>query len=56
VDRAKIMSIAIHPYISGQPHRINYLEKFYDHVAQHADTLHWNGEQLLEWYLAGAGR
>jgi len=25
-DRAKIMAIAIHPYISGQPFRIKYLE------------------------------
>jgi peptidoglycan/xylan/chitin deacetylase (PgdA/CDA1 family) len=55
-ERAKIMSIAIHPYISGQPHRIKYLERFYNHVAKHADALHWNGEQLLEWYQAGAGR
>ena len=31
-DRAKIMSLAIHPYISGQPHRIKYLEAIYDHV------------------------
>jgi peptidoglycan/xylan/chitin deacetylase (PgdA/CDA1 family) len=55
-ERAKIMSIAIHPYISGQPHRIKYLEKFYDHVAKHPGALHWNGQQLLEWYQAGAGR
>ena len=51
-ERAKIMSIAIHPYISGQPHRIKYLEQFYDYVAGHTGVLHWNGEQLLEWYRA----
>jgi len=28
-ERAKIMAIAIHPYISGQPHRIKYLEAVY---------------------------
>jgi allantoinase len=49
-ERAKIMSIAIHPYISGQPHRIKYLEAFYDHVAKHSGVLHWNGVQLLDWY------
>lgn len=49
-ERAKIMSIAIHPYISGQPHRIKYLEAFYDHVAKHTGVLHWNGVQLLDWY------
>jgi peptidoglycan/xylan/chitin deacetylase (PgdA/CDA1 family) len=49
-ERAKIMSLAIHPYISGQPHRIKYLERFYEHVAKHSGVLHWNGVQLLDWY------
>ena len=31
-ERAKIMALAIHPYISGQPHRIKYLEAIYDYV------------------------
>ena len=54
-DRAKVMAIAIHPYISGQPHRIKYLESFYDHVSRFDGVLHWNGEQILDWYSAGAG-
>jgi allantoinase len=49
-NRAKIMAIAIHPYISGQPHRIKYLEAVYDHIANHEDVLHWNGIEILEWY------
>jgi len=48
--RAKVMAIAIHPYISGQPHRIKYLEAVYDHIARHEDVLHWNGEEILDWY------
>jgi len=55
-ERAKIMSIAIHPYISGQPHRIKYLEAFYDHVAQKTGVLHWNGVQLLDWYRSEQAR
>ncbi|TDH63168.1 polysaccharide deacetylase [Dankookia rubra] len=55
-ERAKILSIAIHPYISGQPHRIRYLEAFYDHVAQKTGVLHWNGVQLLDWYRAEQAR
>ncbi len=51
-ERAKIMAIAIHPYISGQPHRIKYLEAVYDHVNRHAGVLHWNGVEILDWYLA----
>jgi peptidoglycan/xylan/chitin deacetylase (PgdA/CDA1 family) len=50
-ERAKIMAIAIHPYISGQPFRIKYLEQVYDYVNRYPDVLHWNGEQILDWYL-----
>ena len=50
-ERSKFMSIAIHPYISGQPFRIKYLEAVYDHIGKFRDVLHWNGEQILDWYL-----
>jgi len=49
--RAKVMAVAIHPYITGQPHRIKYLEAIYDYVAKFDSVLHWNGEQILDWYL-----
>ncbi len=51
--RVKVISIAIHPYISGQPHRIKYLEQVYDYISRFEGVLHWNGEQLLEWYEGG---
>jgi peptidoglycan/xylan/chitin deacetylase (PgdA/CDA1 family) len=50
-ERPKIMAIAIHPYISGQPFRIKYLEQIYDYVNRFPGVLHWNGEQILDWYL-----
>jgi peptidoglycan/xylan/chitin deacetylase (PgdA/CDA1 family) len=51
-NRAKIMALAIHPYISGQPHRIKYLEAIYDHVRRFEGVLHWNGAEILSWYLS----
>jgi len=48
--RAKFCALAIHPYISGQPHRIKYLEAIYKHVNKHKGVLHWNGAQILDWY------
>jgi allantoinase len=51
-DRAKIVSLAIHPYISGQPHRIKYLEAIYDYVNRFEGVLHWNGIEILDWYLS----
>jgi peptidoglycan/xylan/chitin deacetylase (PgdA/CDA1 family) len=51
-QRAKIMALAIHPYISGQPHRIKYLADIYNYVAAFDGVLHWNGVQILDWYRA----
>ena len=50
-NRAKILAIAIHPYISGQPFRIKYLEQVYEYISQFDGVLHWNGEQILDWYM-----
>ncbi len=52
--RPKFMAIAIHPYISGQPHRIRYLEEVYAHINRHPGVLHWNGLDILKWWDAGA--
>ena len=49
-ERPKIMAIAIHPYISGQPHRIKYLEQIYEHIGRHKDVVHMTGEQIYDWY------
>jgi peptidoglycan/xylan/chitin deacetylase (PgdA/CDA1 family) len=48
--RAKILCFAIHPYISGVPHRIKYLEAFLDYARGHAGVEFWTGEQILGWY------
>ena len=31
----RVMAISVHPYLSGVPHRIGYLEQLYDHVLSH---------------------
>ena len=28
----RVMAISVHPYLSGVPHRIGYLEKIYEHI------------------------
>ena len=49
--RAKIFALAIHPYISGQPHRIKYLEAIYEHARRFDGVVYWTGEEILDWYL-----
>ncbi|MFN4960549.1 MAG: polysaccharide deacetylase, partial [Burkholderiales bacterium] len=50
-SRPRVMAIAIHPYISGQPFRIKYLEAIYEHMSKFPGVIHWNGEQIMQWYL-----
>lgn len=53
-ERPKIIAVAIHPYISGQPHRIRYLEEIYDEVSRFEGVLHWNGEEIYRWFNGSA--
>jgi allantoinase len=48
--RAKIMAIAVHPYISGVPHRIKYFERVLKHLKAQDGVVFWTGEQILDWY------
>jgi allantoinase len=47
----RVMAISVHPYLSGVPHRIGYLEELYDHVLGREGVLVWTGEQILDWFL-----
>ncbi|MDB5600265.1 MAG: polysaccharide deacetylase [Xanthobacteraceae bacterium] len=55
-ERPRICALAIHPYLSGQPHRIKYLEQIYEYVSKFEGVLHWNGEQIMDWYLKETGQ
>ncbi|MEO3387309.1 polysaccharide deacetylase family protein [Mesorhizobium sp. CAU 1741] len=48
---AKVMSFAIHPYISGVPHRIGILERLLDAMLARTDIHFWQGTQIHDWYL-----
>jgi allantoinase len=47
---ARVMAISVHPYITGAPHRIGYLERLYDYILQRPGVALWTGEQILDWY------
>jgi peptidoglycan/xylan/chitin deacetylase (PgdA/CDA1 family) len=55
-ESARIMAIAVHPYISGVPHRIKYFEEIYTYMKQKSGVLFWKGEEVLDWHLAGMNR
>ena len=51
-ETARIMAFAVHPYISGVPHRIGYIREALEEIVSKPGVLVWNGEQILDWYLA----
>jgi peptidoglycan/xylan/chitin deacetylase (PgdA/CDA1 family) len=46
----RIMSISLHPYLTGTPHRVGYLEELLRYVSQQAGVVFWTGETILDWY------
>ena len=51
-DNARIMAISIHPYITGVPHRIRYLEELLDYVGGHDQMCWMTASQIGDWYRA----
>jgi len=47
---ARIMAIAVHPYVTGVPHRIKYFEAIYAYIKQKPGVVFWKGEDILDWY------
>lgn len=49
-ESARVMAISIHPFLTGVPHRIKYLEALYDYILGHQDVVFWTGSEILDWY------
>jgi peptidoglycan/xylan/chitin deacetylase (PgdA/CDA1 family) len=50
-QRAKVMAVAMHPYLSGVPHRFGYVEKLFEEILSKPGVACWDGERILDWYL-----
>lgn len=46
----RVLTIPLHPHLSGVPHRINFLREIIDTLGERDDTVFMNGSQLLDWY------
>jgi peptidoglycan/xylan/chitin deacetylase (PgdA/CDA1 family) len=47
----RCMAIAVHPYITGVPHRIKYFDHIFQYLTKHPGVLFWTGAEILDWYL-----
>ncbi len=48
----RVMALAVHPYISGVPHRIKHVEAVYDYMKKRRGVWFTTGEEILDWYRA----
>jgi peptidoglycan/xylan/chitin deacetylase (PgdA/CDA1 family) len=55
-DQARVLPIALHPFLTGAPHRIPHLLKALDYIKSH-DRVWWaKGGEILEAYKMATGR
>jgi allantoinase len=47
---ARVMAISIHPYITGVPHRIKYVEELLDYVIGHDGVALMTASEIGDWY------
>jgi hypothetical protein len=55
-ERAKIMAISCHPYLSGVPHRVAHVERTFAEILGQEGVVAWTGAKLLEWYRSQTTR
>ena len=46
----RVMSLSVHPYISGVPHRIKYFEAAYDYILKKEDVWFATAEEIYDWF------
>jgi peptidoglycan/xylan/chitin deacetylase (PgdA/CDA1 family) len=51
-DSGRVMAIAVHPFVTGQPHRIGALDAALDYICSHQGVWLATGREIVEHYLA----
>jgi peptidoglycan/xylan/chitin deacetylase (PgdA/CDA1 family) len=49
-ENARIMGVSIHPYLTGVPHRIRYVEALLDYIAGHEGVRFMTASEIGDWY------
>jgi peptidoglycan/xylan/chitin deacetylase (PgdA/CDA1 family) len=47
----RVMALALHPFIMGQPFRVRYLERALEYIAGHEGVWLTTSDEIAEWYL-----
>jgi len=52
VRTGRVMSICLHPFVIGHPHRSKYLDKALAHIRSHQEVWITTGAEIIDWYRA----
>ena len=53
-DSGRVMCIALHPYMMGQPHRLRHLDEALAYILSHDGVWKATGEEIADWYTEHA--
>jgi peptidoglycan/xylan/chitin deacetylase (PgdA/CDA1 family) len=51
VESGRVMCIALHPFLIGQPHRIKYLDEILSHIMSHEGVWQTTADEIAEYYI-----
>lgn len=51
-DSGRVMCIALHPFVIGQPHRIGYLDEILRYIMSHEGVWQTTADEIAEYYMA----
>ncbi len=49
-ETGRVVCLALHPYIMGQPHRIRHLERALKHIVGHDEVWMTTGSEIAAWF------
>ena len=51
-ESGRVMCIALHPYLIGQPHRVKYLDEILSYIMSHDGVWQTTADEIAEYYIA----
>jgi peptidoglycan/xylan/chitin deacetylase (PgdA/CDA1 family) len=55
-DSGRVMGVALHPFIIGEPFRIRYLDKLLRYIGKKEGVWMATGSEIADWYTGALGR
>jgi len=49
-EGGRVMSLALHPYVFGQPHRIRHLDRLFEYMLSHEGVWQATGIEIAQWF------